>query len=140
MFLGEHYHSLDAKGRVIFPVRFRDELGAQITLQKGIDRCLYVYPPDEWARQVEVVRSLPKTKPDARRYARFFFSQALSEQLDKQGRLTIPQPYREYADLDREVVIVGAGTHVEIWSRDVWERQRTEAESTVTDFSQELGI
>ncbi len=111
-----------------------------MVIQKGIDRCLYVYPPDEWTRQVERVQQLPTTNPDARRYARFFFSQASSEQLDRQGRLTIPQTFREYAGLDREVVIAGTGSRVEIWSREAWEEHRAEAESQVPDFSQELGI
>lgn len=140
MFLGEHYHSLDTKGRLIFPVRLREELGAQVVLQKGIERCLYVYPPQEWERRVADVTSLPTTDPNARRYARFFFSQASSESLDKQGRLTIPQPFRDYAGLDREVVIVGAGARVEIWDREAWEDQRSEVEDQVDDFTQQLGI
>jgi MraZ protein len=140
LFLGEHYHSLDQKGRIIFPARMRDELGAQVVLQKGIERCLYVYPPEEWNKRVEEVGSLPQTNPDARRYARFFFSQASSEQLDRQGRLTIPQAFRTYAALDREAVIVGAGTRVEIWDRPTWERQREDVEAQVPDFTQQLGI
>lgn len=140
MFLGEHYHSLDQKGRIIFPARMREELGLQVVLQKGIERCLYVYPPQEWQKRVEEVTSLPTTDPNARRYARFFFSQASSEQLDRQGRLTIPQHFREYAGLDREAVIVGAGTRVEIWDRETWGRQREEVETHVPEFTQQLGI
>lgn len=140
MFLGEHRHALDAKGRVIFPVRLRETLGAQVVLQKGIDACLYVFPPDEWERQVERVSSLPTTRPDARRYARFFFSQAQSERIDRQGRLTIPQAFREYAGLTRDVVVVGAGPRVEIWDADRWSTHRAEAESQVEEFTSELGI
>ena len=140
MFLGEHHHSLDAKGRLIFPVRMREDLGAQVVLQKGIERCLHVYPPEDWARRVADVQGLPTTDPDSRRYARFFFSQASSEQLDKQGRLTIPQAFREYAELDREVVIVGAGARVEIWNAAAWEEQRRAAESDVPEFTKQLGI
>ena len=140
LFLGEHHHSLDAKGRVIFPVRIREELGAQVVLQKGIERCLYVYPPQEWEKRVEAVRSLPSTNPRARRYARFFFSQASSEQLDRQGRLTIPQQFREYAGLEREVVIVGNGAHVEVWDRRTWESARSETEEGIDETTEELGI
>jgi len=140
LFLGEHHHALDAKGRLIFPVRLRTELGAQVVLQKGIERCLYVYPPDEWDRQVEAVRSLPTTDPNARRYTRFFFSQASSESLDKQGRLTIPQGFRDYAGLQRDVVIAGNGPRVEIWDAGAWDAQRDEVESNVDDFSRQLGI
>lgn len=140
MFLGEHRHALDAKGRVIFPVRLRESLGAQVVLQKGIDACLYVFPPDEWDRQVERVSSLPTTRPDARRYARFFFSQAQSERIDRQGRLTIPASFRDYAGLEREVAIVGAGSRVEIWDAGRWEQHRTETEAGVEGFASELEI
>lgn len=140
MFLGEHRHALDAKGRVIFPVRLREALGAQVVLQKGIDPCLYVLPPEEWERQVERVSSLPTTKPEARRYARFFFSQAQSERIDRQGRLTVPQAFRAYAGLERDVVIVGAGTRVEIWDAERWEQHRSQSEAEVTDFAKELEI
>jgi MraZ protein len=140
LFLGEHRHALDDKGRLIFPARMREDLGAQVVLQKGIDPCLYVFPPDEWERQVANVTSLPTTKPEARRYARFFFSQAQSERIDRQGRLTIPPSFRDYAGLTRDVVVVGAGTRVEIWDAARWESQRAEAEANVEDFTSELGI
>lgn len=140
MFTGEHRHALDDKGRVVFPVRMRDELGAQVVLQKGIDPCLYVIPPEEWDRLVQRVTALPTTDPRARRYARFFFSQATSERIDKQGRLTVPQAYRAYAGLERDVYVVGAGTRVEIWDAGRWDQQLAEAETGVPDFAAELGI
>jgi MraZ protein len=140
LFLGEHRHALDEKGRLIFPARMREDLGAQIVLQKGIDPCLYVFPPEEWERQVQNVASLPTTKPEARRYARFFFSQAQSERIDRQGRLTVPPAFRDYAGLGRDVVVVGAGTRVEIWDAARWESQRAEVEANVEDFTSELGI
>ena len=140
MFLGEHRHSLDAKGRVIFPVRMRSDLGAQVVVQKGIEPCLYVLPPDEWDRQVARVTDLPTTNPDARRYARHFFSQASSERIDGQGRLTIPQGFREYAGLDRDVVIVGAGRRVEVWDASRWDGQRDADDSNLADLARDLGI
>jgi MraZ protein len=140
LFLGEHRHALDAKGRVIFPARMREDLGAQVVLQKGIERCLYVLPPDEWERQVQRVNQLPTTNPEARRYARHFFSQASSERIDKQGRLTVPQGFREYAGLDRDVVIVGTGSRVEIWDAEAWETQRADVEGRLEDLSSDLGI
>ncbi len=140
MFLGENRHALDDKGRVIFPARMRDELGAQVVLQKGIESCVYVFPPEEWDREVQKVTSLPTTDPKARRYRRFFFSQAQSERIDKQGRLTIPQAFREYASLQRDVVIAGVGARIEIWDAAAWDAQRSESESTVEDFASDLGI
>lgn len=138
--MGEHAHSLDSKGRVIFPARMREDLGPQVVLQKGIERCVYVYPPDEWERRVAQVTTLPQTDPNARNYVRFFFSQASREQVDRQGRLTVPQAFREYASLDREVVVVGMGPRVEIWDRTTWESTKAEMESGVSEFSQRLTI
>lgn len=140
LFLGEHRHALDAKGRVIFPARMRAELGAEVVLQKGIDPCVYVLPVDEWERQVANVASLPTTDSKSRRYSRFFFSQAQNERIDRQGRLTVPVSFREYAGLSREIVVVGAGRRVEIWDAERWETHRSEAEANVEDFTSDLGI
>ncbi len=95
MFLGENRHALDEKGRVIFPARMREDLGAQVVLQKGMERCVYVFPPEAWEREVERVNSLPTTAPDARRYRRVVVSQAQRERIDPPGRLTVPQAVRE---------------------------------------------
>lgn len=140
LFLGEHRHALDDKGRVIFPSRMRDELGPQVVLQKGIESCVYVYTTGAWAAEVERVNTLSTTKPEARRYRRFFFSQATDERIDKQGRLTIPQAFREYAGLSKEVVVAGVGARVEIWDSARWDAQRAESEDTVEDFASDLGI
>jgi MraZ protein len=140
LFLGEHRHALDDKGRVIFPARMRDGLGPTVVLQKGIESCVYVFPTAEWDKEVEKVNSLPTTNPQARRYRRFFFSQAQSERVDKQGRLTIPQGFRDYAGLAKDVVVAGVGARVEIWDAARWDTQRTESEETVEDFASELGI
>jgi MraZ protein len=140
LFLGEHRHGVDAKGRVIFPVRMRAELGTQVVLQKGIEPCVYVLPVDEWERQVRRVTELPTTNPDARRYARHFFSQASSERVDGQGRLTVPAVYREYAGLRDEVVIAGTGRRVEIWDPARWEAARGDLESNLEELARDLGI
>jgi MraZ protein len=141
LFLGEHRHSLDAKGRVIFPTRYRDELGTQVVVQKGTEPCLVVWPVAEWQEVEQKVRSLPTTTdPKARRFARYFFSQASNERVDGQGRLTIPQALREYADLSREVVIVGNGPRLEIWDAGRWGEHVSEVEGHVDEFSEQLGI
>ena len=140
MFLGEHRHALDEKGRVIFPAKMREELGAQVVLQKGIEPCINVLPPEEWERQVQRVNELPTTNPEARRYSRFFFSQATGERIDKQGRLTIPAALREYAGLGQQVVIVGGGRRVEIWDADRWEAFRSEVEPNIENLATDLGI
>ena len=142
MFLGEHRHSLDAKGRVIFPTRYRDDLGSQVVVQKGTgEKCLLVWPLPAWQQIEEKVRALPTTTdPRARRFARFFFSQASLERVDAQGRLTIPQPLREYADLSRDVVIVAAGNRLEIWDADRWESQLPTDTDQLGEFTEQLGI
>jgi MraZ protein len=140
LFLGEHRHALDDKGRVIFPARMRDELGPHVVLQKGIEACVYVFPTKAWEAEVERVNSLPTTHPQSRRYRRFFFSQAQDERIDKQGRLTIPQAFRVYAGLSKDVVVAGVGARVEIWDAGRWDTQRSESEDTVEDFTSELGI
>lgn len=140
MFLGEHRHSLDDKGRVIFPAKLRDDLGAQVVLQKGIEACVYVLPPEEWDREVAKVNQLPQTDPKARRYRRFFFSQATAERVDKQGRMTIPANLREYAGLNKDVVIAGSGARVEIWDAAAWDTHNAELEEGMEELSSELGI
>ena len=139
-FLGEHRHALDDKGRIIFPSRMRDDLGAQVVVKKGIEACVEIFTPEAWEREVERVSSLRRTDPKARRYARFVFSQAQSERIDKQGRLTIPQSFREYAGLSKDVVVAGVGSNVEIWDATTWDAQLAESERNVEDFSAELGI
>jgi len=141
LFLGEHRHSLDPKGRVIFPTRYRDELGTQVVVQKANERCLLVWPMAAWQEIEEKVRSLPTTTdPRARRFARFFFSQASMERVDGQGRLTIPQPLREYAGLSRDVVIVAAGNRLEIWNAEAWDTHVSDVEEHVDEFAEQLGI
>lgn len=140
MFVGEHAHSLDSKGRVIFPSRMREDLGGTVVLQKGIERCVHVFPPDEWERRVAEVTSLRQTDADARAYARFFFSQATRERIDGQGRLTVPQAFRDYAGLERDVVVVGAGNRVELWDRGSWERQIADLQERLPEFTRQLDI
>ena len=119
MLIGEYAHSLDAKGRVNFPSRLRDDLGDRFILAKGLDGCLFVYSMDEWARLEEKIKSLPMSK--ARTLQRFLFSGAADVELDKQGRLVIPNNLREYAELTKDVMIIGASTRAEIWDKEKWQ-------------------
>ncbi|GEA17089.1 MAG: transcriptional regulator MraZ [Moorella sp. (in: firmicutes)] len=122
MFMGEFQHTIDDKGRLIIPARFREELGEKFVITKGLDNCLFVYPMSGWAEMEQKLRSLPFTRSDARAFVRFFFSGATECELDRQGRILLPGNLREYAHLEREVVIVGVATRVEIWSRSLWEQ------------------
>ncbi|HEV7896926.1 MAG TPA: division/cell wall cluster transcriptional repressor MraZ [Planosporangium sp.] len=128
MFLGTHTPRLDEKGRLILPAKFRDELAGGVVITKGQERCLYVFPVAEFARIAGQLREQPMTHKAARAYSRVFFASAHDEVPDKQGRVTIPGHLREYAGLDRELVVIGASTRVEIWDRQAWDSYLAESE------------
>ncbi len=118
MLIGEFQHNIDAKGRVIVPARFREDLGETFYVAKGLDKCLFVFPPAEWARLQARICAMPISK--ARKLQRFFFSGAAELVPDRQGRVLIPQPLREYAGLVKDVTFIGAGGRAELWSTARW--------------------
>lgn len=120
MFMGEYNHTIDTKGRLIIPSKYRDQLGEEFVLTKGLEGCLFVYPTDAWEEFAESLEKLPLTKKDARKYVRFFMSGAAQCEIDKQGRILVPPVLREYAGLDKEVVLAGVGKRIEIWDRAKW--------------------
>lgn len=128
MFLGEHQHTLDDKGRLILPSRFRDDLADGLVFANGQERCIDVYPREAFRERVEQLRSLPREDERARQYLRVFLAGAHEEKPDRQGRVTVPPRLREYAKLDRELTVNGADTKIEIWDRALWEDYRTRAE------------
>ena len=118
-FKGEFNHSIDAKGRVILPSRFREELGEEFVMTVGLDGCLFIYPNDEWEIFAEKLRQLPGTK-DGRRLQRFFYSNAVTCEIDRQGRVLIPAKLREKAGLEKDIVFIGMDNKIEVWDRDDW--------------------
>ena len=120
MFMGEYSHSIDEKGRLIIPSKFRDELGEKFVLTRGLDGCLFVYPKKEWDALEAKLRSLPLTNKNARMITRFLVSGASTCELDKQGRTLVPPALREYANLEKEVVLTGNLERIEIWDKDKW--------------------
>ena len=128
MFLGEHQHTLDDKGRVILPARFRERLSSGLVFAPAQDRCIDVYPLTAFERRVEELRALPREDGRARGYLRVFLANAHEEKPDAQGRVTIPPRLRDYAGLGRELTINGADEKVEIWNRATWEEYRARAE------------
>jgi len=138
VFLGTHHPRLDDKGRLIMPAKFRDELAEGLVITKGQERCLFVFPIDEFTRLSEKLRTAPVTHRGARAYSRVFFASASDEVPDKQGRVTIPPALREYAGLDRDCVVIGASTRVEIWDRRAWEDYLAESEPGFADVSEEV--
>lgn len=120
VFMGEYNHTIDAKGRLIVPSKFREQLGNEFVVTKGLDGCLFVYSNEEWQRIETSFREKPLTSKDARKFLRFFFAGAASCEVDKQGRILLPANLREYAGIDKDVVSVGVLSRVEIWSKERW--------------------
>lgn len=121
MFMGEYSHTIDAKGRIIVPAKFRESLGDNFVVTKGLDNCLFVYTKEDWLRFEEKLRTLPLTNKDARKFTRFFLAGAAEMEVDKQGRILIPSVLREFAALEKDVVFVGVGSRIEIWNRARWD-------------------
>lgn len=140
MFLGTHFPKLDAKGRIILPARFRDDLAEGLVLTKGQDRCLVVWPRAEFDAYAEKLRANAQANAQVRAMTRVFFSSAFDESVDAQGRLTIPPVLRDYADLDRELTVVGADTRIEIWSSPRWDAYLGEHEESFADLDLEGGV
>lgn len=138
MFMGEYQHTIDDKGRLIIPAKFREGLGEKFVMTKGLDNCLFLYPMDEWERLEQKLRALPFTKADVRAFVRFFFSGATECELDKQGRVLVPQVLREHAQLEKEVVVIGVSTRVEVWSKQVWEKYCQDAQGDYEAIAEKL--
>ena len=140
MFLGTHFPKLDEKGRLILPARFREGLAEGVVLTKGQDHCLVVWPRAEFDAYAEQLRERAQASARVRSMTRVFFSSAFDEALDRQGRLTIPPVLRDYAQLDRELTVVGADTRIEIWSTAVWDEYLSHAEVDFAALDEEGGV
>ncbi len=138
MFMGEFQHNIDTKGRIIVPAKFREGLGERFVVTRGLDQCLFVYPMDAWEILEEKLKKLPLTKKDARAFTRFFFSGAVECEVDKQGRINIPQPLRNYAQLEKESVIIGVSDRIEIWSQAIWQDYFTQSEESFAEIAENL--
>lgn len=138
MFLGRHTHNLDAKGRLAIPARYREALASGVVLTRGIDRCLALYPMDAWLPLAQKVSALPLTDADARNFRRMVFAEATDLGLDGQGRILIPPDLRRYAGLEREALVVGVDTSIEIWSPQRWDDVEASLESDGAAIAQRL--
>lgn len=139
MLMGTFQHTLDIKGRVNFPAKLREDLGDRFIITKGLDGCLFVYGEVEWEALEDKIRALPLSK--SRNLQRFFFSGAMDVEPDKQGRVVIPGHLREYAKLEKEVVIIGASSRAEIWNLESWQRNEAElTDQSVEETMDELGF
>jgi len=141
MFMGEYNHTIDAKGRLIIPSKFREVLGDNFVVTKGLDGCLFVYDNTEWAAFEEKLKALPLMNKESRKFVRFFLAGAAGVEMDKQGRILIPSVLREFAALDKDVVLAGVGGHIEIWSKERWaETSKYDDMDDIVEHMSELGL
>src|SRR5215210_6251040 len=138
LFLGTHHPRLDEKGRLFPPAKFREDLSGGLVITRGQEHCLYVFPVVEFTRLYGLMRQAPVTSKAARDYQRVFLSGASSEVPDRQGRVTVPPPLREYAGLDRACVVIGAGPRLEVWDASAWETYLADREGAFSDLSEEV--
>lgn len=122
MLIGEYEHSVDVKGRLIMPAKLREEIGYKFIVTKGLDGCLFVFPLKEWEIFQEKLRALPVSDKNARNFTRFFFAGAIECEIDKQGRFLVSSNLREFAGLDKDVIIIGMNSRLEIWSKEKWQQ------------------
>lgn len=126
MLIGEYEHSLDAKGRLIMPAKLREDIGEKFIITKGLDGCLFGFSQSEWTNFEEKLKTLPLTNKNARDFVRFFLSGATECEIDKQGRFLIAGNLRQYANLEKEVAIIGVGTRIEIWNKEKWKQYNSD--------------
>ena len=138
MLIGEYHHSIDEKGRIIIPSKFREELGDLFIVTRGLENCLFVYSNDNWNAICEKLNSLPFTKKDARVFNRFFMSGATEVELDKQGRANISTPLIQYANLKKDCVVIGTGDRLEIWSQEDWDEFFNSNKDNMSDIAENL--
>ena len=141
MFMGEYNHTIDAKGRLIIPAKFREVLGDEFVVTKGMDGCLFVFDNSEWQVFAEKLRSLPMIDTEVRQFTRFFLAGAASVEVDKQGRILLPSVLRDFAGITKDTVLIGVGSRIEIWSKDRWEGTVTYQDmDEISTHMVELGI
>lgn len=138
MLMGEFHHTLDTKGRVIIPAKFREQLGDQFYMTRGMDGCLFGYPSKQWQILEKKMQQLPLTKRDARAFVRFFYSAATECEFDRQGRIIIPRTLRDHAGLTKKCVIIGVSERFEIWSEDRWNEFSQKAEENFDNIAENM--
>jgi MraZ protein len=139
MFLGEYKHSLDTKNRMAIPAKFRVQLGEGAIITRGLDRCLFVFPKNEWETLAGKLINLPLAQADSRAFVRLMLSGASDVEFDSQGRILIPEHLRSYADLSKKAVVTGLYNRLEVWDEGEWERYKKRTEKASDDIAEKLG-
>ena len=138
MLIGEYEHSLDVKGRLIMPAKLREDMGEKFIVTKGLDGCLFGFSQNEWTNFEEKLKTLPLTNKNARDFVRFFLSGAMECEIDKQGRFLISSNLREYANMEKDVVIIGVGTRLEIWNREKWKTYNSDENISADEIAENM--
>ena len=138
MLIGEYEHSLDVKGRLILPAKIREDMGEKFIITKGLDGCLFGFSQTEWTNFEEKLKTLPLTNKNARDFVRFFLSGATECEIDKQGRFLISANLREYANLEKDSVIIGVGTRIEIWNKDKWKSYNSDENISADEIAENM--
>ncbi len=138
MLMGEFHHTIDEKGRIIIPSKFRNELGSEVVVTRGLDKCLFLYSKSEWEKLTSKLSTLPFTKQDARNFNRFFLSGATTSEFDKQGRINITSPLISYAGLNKECVIIGVNERLEIWDEEKYNEFLSNNEDDFSKIAENL--
>ena len=138
MFVGEYQHTLDPKGRLILPAKFREALSDGLVMTKGFENCIFIFSRAEWPKVEDKLRALALLKKQARMLSRFFFSGTSEEVPDKQGRVMVPQNLRDHAELEKEIVVIGVANRLEVWSKANWERYNAAAKDSYEETAEEL--
>lgn len=138
MLMGEFQHNIDAKGRIIIPAKLREDLGSKFVITRGLDGCVFGYPLDNWEKIQEKLKQLPLAKKEARAFTRFFYSAAAEAEIDKQGRINIPTTLVNYANLEKECLVLGVSDRIEIWSKEKWENVSFEIEESFEEIAEDM--
>lgn len=144
MFYGEHEHTIDKKGRLIIPSRFRESLKEydidSLYITRGLDKCLFMFTENEWKSQESKFRSMPFTNPESRKFNRLYFSGASQIECDKQGRILIPKYLKDYAGIKRDVIVIGVSNRIEIWSKEDWSVYYNSSKESFEDVAEKVMI
>ena len=138
MLIGEYLHNLDTKGRLIMPAKFRSDLGHSFIVTRGLDGCLFGYPMESWEKVKNKLEQMPVSNKDARRFSRFFYSAATEVEVDKQGRINIPQTLIDFAKIDKACRVIGVSDRIEIWSSEAWDEFTVGMEDEFESLAEEL--
>jgi len=143
MLIGEFHYNIDQKGRLMIPAKFRQRFGLEAIITRGIDKCLFVFPKDEWEKVVDKLLKLPLSQANSRAFTRLMLAGAHQMEIDNQGRILIPENLRKYAEISKKVVVLGLYSRLEIWDEKIWEEYKKNSESQSEEIAEklsELGI